>query len=183
MDKYIKFILQHKLLTPNQKIWLVYWFLDQRGYARCFSATEKELGISKGTTRKRIVQDLLDLNILKIISHKSFGKKPTPIFDFTDDFELQVSEFVKNPKDYWLEEEFTLPFDENPLHVVSNNLPQDLNNKRTNNQNIQNNEELSPSDYRERYPDLDFSTLSEITTIFNNQYFDPTIAKLITRTV
>lgn len=182
-DKYINFILRHKLLKPNQKIWLVYWFMDQRGYPRCFSTTEYELGFSKGTTRKRIVKDLLLLNILKTIGFKLFGKRPTPIFDFTEDFELQVAEFTRSPKDYWLEDEFTLPFDEKFLQDVSENIPYDLYNKGTKNQSKQGNEELSPSDYRLKYPEVDVSALFENEPSDIDQNFDPTITNLITRTV
>jgi len=178
-DKYIKLMLTHPLLKSNQKIWLVYWFMDRKGYARCLSTTEKELGISASTTRKRIIKDLMHLNILKRIGGKNLGRRETPIYDFTEDFEVQVAEFSKDQKGYWLEEDFTLPFDEKNHQGVQQISRIDPNNKGTIKPKKQE-EEFSSIDYQEKYPPAD-SALIKLGLSGKTISVDPTIKLLTTR--
>lgn len=180
-DKYIKFILCHRLLNNSQKIWLVYWFLDQQGYPRCFATTERELGMSLGSTGKRIIKDLLHLNILKRIGGKQLGiNRKTPIFDFTADFEMQVAEFCSDTKGYWLDEEYTRPFDEISRQNVQQIPPGDLNNKGTSKQIIQSKNEFSPLDYQQKYPEVN-RTLIILGTEEGAVSFDSKLKIFITR--
>jgi hypothetical protein len=127
-DKYIRFILRHPQLNNSQKIWLVYWFMDRSGYPRCLATTERELSMSSGNTNNRIVKDLIALKIIKRIGGVPLGThRETPVFDFTPEFEAAVAAFSINPDGCFLNEGFTLPYEEGPL-------PCDPNNKETNQQ-------------------------------------------------